>query len=146
MLGFKPNLIPQNDDVYWTILICFSIAPVRRPIIFFRSSYCIHRACSDDVYFYFQAVFSLMGALVLLAYPKGARRPEALDTIQDGIVLHAAGKEAFDPITRRIAFAPQVIQAAVGGQGNEAIMQHFFKCVVWCGVQPILFICCTVSC
>lgn len=98
-LGYEPNLVPQNDDVYWTILLCFSVAP---------------------------AFFSLLGALVLLLYPKGARDGSFLDAVQDGIVLHAAGKEALDPVEGKIVFPPQRIQAAIGGVKNDMTMQNFF--------------------
>jgi GPH family glycoside/pentoside/hexuronide:cation symporter len=100
-LGYLPNVLPQNDDVYWTILVCFSVAP---------------------------GFFQLIGALVMLAYPKSARDGVAtLSSVQEGIVKHALGEDAYDPITDRIMAAPTRIRESIGGQANETSMQHFFE-------------------
>lgn len=43
-------------------------------------------------------------------YPKGARNgAQCLDKVHDGIVLHATGQEAYDPVDNLMRVAPQVI-------------------------------------
>eukprot|EP00750_Incisomonas_marina_P005029 INCI1358.1.p1 GENE.INCI1358.1~~INCI1358.1.p1 ORF type:complete len:523 (+),score=98.68 INCI1358.1:364-1932(+) len=98
--GYQPGVV-QNQEVVWTLRLCFSIVP---------------------------GFFVFLGALALLLYPKPAREgSKCLDAIHNGIVLHAAGKEAYDPIGKRMLAAPQVIRASVGGAAGINDMEHFFQ-------------------
>ena len=79
-----------------------------------------------------------LGALALLLYPKPAREgSKCLDAIHNGIVLHAAGKEAYDPIGKRMLAAPQVIRASVGGAAGINDMEHFFQFVLMMGFPVV---------
>lgn len=100
-VGYEPNVVPQNSEVYWTILICFSAAP---------------------------AFFTLLGALVLFWYPVAARNGvDCLDAVHGGIVKHAAGEDVFDPVSETVIAAPDRIREVIGGAHNESSMQHFYR-------------------
>jgi len=99
--GYQPNVELQNEEVVWTLRLCFSIVP---------------------------GFFIFLGAVALLCYPKPAQKgSKCLDAIQNGIVLHAAGKEAYDPVRKCMVAAPQHIRASVGGTKGVGDMEHFFK-------------------
>ena len=44
-------------------------------------------------------------------------------------MLHAAGKEAYDPVMKKMLAAPKTITGAIGSAEHATDMQHFFMYV-----------------